>query len=256
MRTKTISRNQEVLYENVEEFRNFYPDKKLVSDWRNGKEGQWVITDDLQVCKILKRSTMDNRRGRTIDYVRTILGTYTTNPNVDMGGVPPKNVYSFSNKKFSKKLREERKEPTNNEFLFAKYVAKGMSPTEAYLRVFPTNKREYAKETARGLLKTERVQKLVTEEIEVILSEIGASKHYLLEMTKNIIDNMDGKDGDKLRAIELMMKIAGMFPNDKKTESLTVFQGFSEEQLKKISSENVKVLAHAEKRIDDKPDSV
>ena len=53
-----------------------------------------------------------------------------------------------------------------------------------------------------------------------------------------------------------MMKIAGMFPNDKKTESLTVFQGFSEEQLKKISSKDVKVLAHAEKRIDDKPDPV
>ena len=75
-------------------------------------------------------------------------------------------------------------------------------------------------------------------------------------MTKNIIDNAEGKDGDKLRAIELMMKIAGMFPNDKKTESLTVFQGFSEEQLKKISSKDVKVLAHAEKRIDDKPDPV
>ena len=256
MQSKTISRKTEYVYENIDEFRTVYPNEKLVSDWRKANEGQWVITDDLQVCKILRRSTMDNQRGRTVDYVRTILGTYTTNPNVDMGGVPPKNIYSFSNKKFSKKLREERKEPTNNEFLFAKYVAKGMSPTDAYLRVFPTNKRQYAKETARGLMKTERVQKLVTEEIEVILSEIGASKHYLLEMTKNIIDNLDGKDGDKLRAIELMMKIAGMFPNEKKTESLTVFQGFSEEQLKKISSENVKVLAHAEKRIDDKPDSV
>ena len=70
-------------------------------------------------------------------------------------------------------------------------------------------------------------------------------------MTKNIIDNIDGKDGDKLRAIELMMKIAGMFPNDKKTESLTVFQGFSEEQLKRINSSDTKVLAHAEKRIGD-----
>jgi len=253
MRTKMISRKSEVLYENVDEFRNFYPDVSLVSDWRSGQEGEWVITDDLQVCKILRRSTMKTQRGASMDYVRTILGTYTINPNVDMGGIPPKNIYSFSNKKFAKKLRKERKEPTNKEFVFAKYIAKGMSPTEAYLRVFPTNNRPYAKETARGLLKTERIQKLVTEEIEIILSEIGASKHYLLEMTKNIIDNSDGKDGDKLRAIELMMKIAGMFPNDKKTESLTVFQGFSEEQLKRISSDNVKVLAHAEKRIDDKP---
>ena len=92
---------------------------------------------------------------------------------------------------------------------------------------------------------------MVTEEIEAILSDIGASKHYLLEQTKNVIDNIDGKDGDKLRAIELLMKIANMFPNEKKTESLTVFQGFSEEQLKRLNGGKAQVLAHAEKRIDD-----
>ena len=47
------------------------------------------------------------------------------------------------------------------------------------------------------------------------------------------------------------MKIANMFPNEKKTESLTVFQGFSEEQLKRLNGGKAQVLAHAEKRIDD-----
>ena len=251
MHTKTISRNTEYLYENVDEFRTVYPNEKLVSNWRKSKEGQWVLTDDLQVCKILKRSNMKTGAGKNMPYVRTILGTYTTNPNVEMGGLPPKNIYSFSNNKFCNKLREERTKPTNKEFLFAKYVAKGMNPTEAYLRVFPTKKETYAKETSRSLLKTKRVQKLVTEEIEAILSDIGASKHYLLEQTKNVIDNIDGKDGDKLRAIELLMKIANMFPNEKKTESLTVFQGFSEEQLKRLNGGKAQVLAHAEKKIDD-----
>tara|TARA_R100000742_G_C4279106_1_gene102929 strand:+ start:138 stop:908 length:771 start_codon:yes stop_codon:yes gene_type:complete len=251
MRKKTISRKEEVLYDNIKEFQSVYPNTNVNNNWRQGTEGQWVITDDKKVCKILKRNTMKTNGGKNMDYVRTILGTYTVNPNVSMKGLPPKNIYSFSNKKFSKKLREERKNPTNNEFLFAKYVAKGMSPVDAYLRVFPTKNEEYAKETSRVLLKTERIQKLVEEEIEAILSEIGASKQYLLEMTKGVIDNYDGKDSDKLRAIELMMKIAGMFPNDKKTESLTVFQGFSKEQLEKISSEKVEVLAHAEKRIDE-----
>jgi len=253
--TKTISRNQEVLYQSVDEFRDFYPDIELVSEWRDSQEGDFVITDDLQVCKILKRSTMKTAKGAPVDYVRTILGTFLTHDSTDMGGIPPKNIYSFANNKFCKSLRKDREKPTNKEFVFAKYIAKGMNPTDAYLRVFPTNKRPYAKETARGLMKTERIQKLVTEEIEAILSEIGASKQYLLEMTKNVVDNNDGKDSDKLRAIELLMKIAGMFPNEKKTESLTVFQGFSEEQLKRINAGNTKMLAHAEKRIDDKPDS-
>ena len=96
MISKTISRTQEVLYENVDEFRKLYPEKKLSSNWRDAHEGEWVVTDDLQVCKILRRSTMKTATGREMGYVRTILGTYTTNPNVDMGGIPPKNIYSFS----------------------------------------------------------------------------------------------------------------------------------------------------------------
>ena len=42
--------------------------------------------------------------------------------------------------------------------------------------------------------------------------------------------------------------------DEKKTESLTVFQGFSEEQLKRISTDNIKVIGHAEKTINDKSD--
>jgi hypothetical protein len=251
MLVKQISQKKEVLYDNVQEFHSVYPDTVVNDDWRLADEGDWVVTDDDKVCRILKKSQMKSNGGKDIDYVRTILGTYTVKPSVCMSGVPPKNIYSFSNKKFAKELRHKREKPTNKEFLFAKYVAKGMSPTDAYLRVFSTKNKEYAKETSRGLLKTERIQKLVEEEIEVILSEIGASKQYLLEMTKGIIDNYDGKDSDKLRAIELMMKIAGMFPNEKKTESLTVFQGFTKEQLDKIGSNDVKMLAHAEKQVDD-----
>jgi hypothetical protein len=47
----------------------------------------------------------------------------------------------------------------------------------------------------------------------------------------------------------MMMKIAGMFPNDKKTESLTVFQGFSREQLQQLDNASIKAIGHAEKDI-------
>ena len=47
----------------------------------------------------------------------------------------------------------------------------------------------------------------------------------------------------------MLMKISGMFPNDKKTESLTVFQGFTPDQLKELEPSQVKVIGHAEKNI-------
>mgnify|MGYP001306205971 CR=1 FL=1 len=85
--------------------------------------------------------------------------------------------------------------------------------------------------------------------LKKMLGNVGIDEEYLLFQAKNIIDNIDGRDSDKLRAIEMLMKISGMFPNDKKTESLTVFQGFTSEQLKELEPSKVNVIGHAEKDI-------
>ena len=42
-----------------------------------------------------------------------------------------------------------------------------------------------------------------------------------------------------------------MFPDSTKTESLTVFQGFSQKELEAIKGDDVKMLGHAEKTIED-----
>ena len=44
------------------------------------------------------------------------------------------------------------------------------------------------------------------------------------------------------------MKIVGMFPNEKKSESLTVFQGFTREQLNQLKDAEVRMIGHAEKK--------
>ena len=82
-----------------------------------------------------------------------------------------------------------------------------------------------------------------------MLGSVGIDEEYLLGNAKHIIDNDGGRDSDKLRAIEILMKIAGMFPSDKKTESLTVFQGFTSEQLKQLEGAKAELMAHAEKDI-------
>ena len=90
---------------------------------------------------------------------------------------------------------------------------------------------------------------MVSEEVKKMLGNVGIDEEYLLYQAKNIIDNIDGRDSDKLRgAIEMLMKISGMFPNDKKTESLTVFQGFTPDQLKELEPSQVKVIGHMRKR--------
>ena len=90
---------------------------------------------------------------------------------------------------------------------------------------------------------------MISEETEKMMGKVGIDEEYLLHNTKYVIDDEDGRASDKLRAIEMLMKVSGMFPNDKKTESLTVFQGFSKEQLQSLNSVGTKALGHAEKDI-------
>ena len=100
-------------------------------------------------------------------------------------------------------------------------------------------------------MKTKRVSTLITEEMKANLKQVDVDEVYLLQKTKGIIEKEEGRDGDKLRAIETLMKIAGMFPDSTKTESLTVFQGFSQKELEAIKGDDVKMLGHAEKTIED-----
>ena len=88
---------------------------------------------------------------------------------------------------------------------------------------------------------------MISKENIESLDKIGINRDYLFEKTKEVIENLDGKDSDKLRAIELLMKIKDMFPKEEKREALTVFQGFSREQLQKLKeADEIKQIAHAE----------
>ena len=242
--SKKIGDSVETLYSSEKEFIED-GNAGYFNDWRDAPEGKYAKTDDDQICRILKRGRFKDGK----EYVRTMLGSYRIGKNVMMGGKPPKNIYSFAKNKFCSEQRHDREKPNTKEIIFAKYVANGMQPDEAYMRAFPTNNTQYAKKMSNALFKTRRIKTLISEETKKMLGKVGIDEEYLLHNAKYIIDNGDGRDSDKLRAIEMLMKIAGMFPNEKKTESLTVFQGFTKDQLKQLDNSDVKMIAHAEKDI-------
>tara|TARA_R110001606_G_scaffold327276_1_gene474161 strand:+ start:863 stop:1600 length:738 start_codon:yes stop_codon:yes gene_type:complete len=244
MHSKIVKRQLEYLYDNKDEFLDNH-DEKLVDDWRESSTGDWILTDDGQVCKILYRGTFNNGN----DYVRTVLGSYPVRDIIQIDGEIADDIYRFTKSKKRRNIRINEKNPNGREIIFAKYVANGMPPEQAYLKLYKTNNSQYSKNASTALLKTTRVKKLITEETKKMLGEVGIDEEYLLSKIKEIIEGMESRDSDKLRALEMMMKVAGMFPNDKKTESLTVFQGFSREQLQQLDNTNVKAIGHAEKDI-------
>ena len=89
---------------------------------------------------------------------------------------------------------------------------------------------------------------MVKEEIREILDEEGVTPQYLIRGYKQVAD-IGEKDSDVLRSLDSLSKISGMFDTqDKKTEELTVWAGFSPEQMESIKDgEKTKLIAHAEK---------
>ena len=79
------------------------------------------------------------------------------------------------------------------------------------------------------------------------LDETDISPTYLLDKMKNIIDDGEANNRDKIQSIKILMQVSGMLNSDKRTESVTVFQGFSQEQLSALKQEKPKAIAHTER---------
>ena len=88
---------------------------------------------------------------------------------------------------------------------------------------------------------------MVKEEIKKILEEEGVTAEWIIGKYRDIADLSD-RDTDRLRSLESLSKISGLFDVDTKQEQLTVFQGFTPKQLEALQNgKETNVLAHGEK---------
>ena len=239
------------LYDSIQEFRVHHPNALLNENWRKAQEGEWVVTDDQNVCQILKCYDLKiNASDKVTKCVRTVLGTFRIdNMNAKLLGEDgiAENIYTFS--RTYKAFKQYQKDGLNpKEFVFARYVAEGMEITQAYKKVFKKSKSsEYIASSAKQLMKKEEVQTMVKEEIKKTLQEEGITPDWILAKYKEIADLAD-KDSDKLRSLESLSKISGLFDTETKQEQLTVWSGFTNEQMEALKDGGkTELIAHKEK---------
>ena len=247
---KVVKGKKHYLYDTIQEFRIHHPKEPLNENWRKANEGDWVVTDDSNVCQILKCYDLKiNMSKKVTRCVRTVLGTFRVdNMNAKLLGEDgiAENIYTFSRTyKAYKEYQKDGLKP--KEFVFARYVAEGMEITQAYKKVFKKSKSsEYIASSAKQLMKKEEVQTMVKEEIKKTLQEEGITPDWILSRYKDIADLAE-KDSDKLRSLESLSKISGLFDTDTKQEQLTVWAGFSDEQMEALKDGNkAELIAHKE----------
>ena len=253
MDLKTINKINHYLYDNLEEFKAFGHEQQVVASWRIGDEGDWVYTDDGYICQILKKSKVSHPGYKTKrTMVRTVCGSFICEQKshkiLGEEGVV-ENIYGFSGNSKAKISYVKDRKMNNREFLFARYVASGENVIQAYKKAYPmAENKDYIKNKSNILLQKEEIRKMVKEEIKKILQEEGVTPEWIIAKYRDMVELSD-RDTDRLRSLESLSKIAGLFDTETKQEQLTVFQGFTPKQLEALQGgKETNILAHAEKK--------
>lgn len=250
---KEIKGIKHYLFDNLKEFKAFNPDKEVLGSWRDGRQSDWVYTDDMQVCQILKHSDIyDDFAQNNKTLIRTVCGTYIAErDNMKMIGADgiPKNIYAFSKTFKSHKQYQQTNKKKTKELLFAKYVAKDKDIVSAFKKVYKNAKnKSYISRKSNELLNKKSVFNMINENIKEVLSEESVSARWLIQQYKAIITD-SRRDSDKLRSLEALSKIAGLFESEKKTEQITVWGShmFNSEQKELLGDKSPELLEHREK---------
>ena len=196
-------------------------------DWREGKVGEWVKADDGKIVQVLRRFNTSN-----MECIGTCTGTYVVSDDAEMDTVRKKDIYSISGKNWYDRLKE-RKEPTKYEVLFAQRLALGDNPTEAYLNVYKTKDEATAKKKAAILVKQERIQKLVRQDLKDTFGKLGIDLDYLVESAKDVVDGAKN-DSDRLKALNMLWDAFGVVETQKVTEVAGLFQGFTAGEIEQV----------------------
>lgn len=221
-------------------------DGEYIEDWRKGKEGDWVLTDDGQVCQILKTRTLVSKWGQVNNLVVTILGTKNIGRDSErLEGEPPENIYTLSGKHPE---HREKKRITPAEVLFVRYVlnVRGIRPWEAYKLAFQTETVKAAHSGASRLLRSKRVQTFMSKEISDKMDKLGVTKEDLISWAWNKIKHKKSNEHVQQKLWDRLCEMHAMFPENVKTsESLQIFQGWTP-VAKKLMGEEVKQIEESD----------
>lgn len=242
MEERKIKGVSHYVYEDIDEFKEHYPNTVVRPDWRDSDENDWVYSDDGRIVQLLKVSKKvshpNDRKNYTFakGWVRTIVGSFLNRPNVkmdtDFSSHPNRYTFSKTIKDANKRVRE-RKKITKKEREFATNVVVGLGAVEAYKNAYKEASDQKARKKATVLLKQERVMKEIEKSVLDVAKGMGVDHEYVLSKLKHLADYSED-DNIILQSTKELGKIVGTSGNTIKQKEmglLGVFQGFSSGEL-------------------------
>ena len=230
------------VYDDIDEFREQYPNIVVKPDWRDADENDWVMSDDGGVVQLLKVAKNVNHPNDRKNYkfakgwVRTVVGSFLNRPNThmdtDFSSHPNRYTFSKTIKNTGSRVKE-REKVTRKEREFATNVVVGMGAVDAYKKAYSEMSDGKARKKATILLKQERVMKEIEKSVLDVAKGLGIDHEYILSKLKHLADYSED-DNIILQSAKELGKIVGTSGatiKQREVGLLGVFQGFSGEEI-------------------------
>lgn len=191
------------IFDSIEEFQHYFVSRglevpTLVMDWRDGKQGEWVLADDGGVVQLLKRGSLKTGG----HWCRTVVGTFKQMESYEMDTDPTlhPNRYTFSQKDTHRVERvKQRKNLTKKEGIFVLNLLNGMSIKDAYINAFGYSK--VWEQNAHLLIRQERVMNEIRKAAKSAAGKLNLNVEFIMKKLMELTE--DGiMDSVRLQALK------------------------------------------------------
>lgn len=231
------------VFDSTEEFNLYFNSigkdpPAIISNWRDGQEGDWVVADDGGIVQVYKRYFMrhynDTKTGTRYQKgtMQTIVGNFVIRDNLLMDTDFKKHPsrVTFSGKKFLSK--DEKVSILSNFHLrFIAYIITGKTPVEAVSLARGTVFREsYAQAWARFLLRQPIIMDELRKQVDSAAKVLKLDHAWVLGIMKDLAEGSEEDSVKRLSAKDIGNAIGTWDMSEKKSSPLlpSGFQGFLE----------------------------
>ena len=178
--------------------------------WKDAKQGQYALSDDGIVAKIIKRAKyVDKRRKKNNTYVRFPWGYHFFNED---NGLKPlnakgrKSAYTMSGKTYMEVAKGQEK-MKNLAMVYAKVLNSDMAIEIAFGVMDDKQKRRW-----KRMMKTEVFSNMVSEKLSELLGKHALTEEYTIKLLKRTIEaaEIKGDITNLLKAVDNLQDMHGM----------------------------------------------
>lgn len=194
--------------------------------WQNAKVGEWALTDDNFVMELIRTNTYTDGYNNSKQFMTFSAGCTWNSDGVYFEYLPRKKHKAWDTS--APRSWDEKEAKKNRTKRVAKIYAHQLLAGKVDLGMLGKLHNPGSKQPVyhmKQLLKTEGIKKLVSQEIDSLLNDMGITKQFAVQVLLEAVEaaRESGRPGDLLKAAQELQIITGIKGNEQriiKTESL------------------------------------